>query len=84
MEDNLEDIPDGPHKYFIKQYLKDWPYPPLTQYKVGQSFNAELNGVLERCEVQVVDCSLVQVVFQVCIFSTACSYMFKLFLFGLF
>nr|XP_020441666.1 histone-lysine N-methyltransferase SETDB1-B-like isoform X2 [Monopterus albus] len=64
LDDVLEDVPDGSHKRFMKQYLKDWPYPHLTQYRPGQSFNAELNGVQQRCEVQVVDCSLMQVVFQ--------------------
>ncbi|XP_039977151.1 histone-lysine N-methyltransferase SETDB1-A isoform X2 [Xiphias gladius] len=64
LEDVLEDIPDSPHKGFMKQYLKDWPYPHLTQYRVGQSFNVELNGDQQKCEVQVVDCSLIQVVFQ--------------------
>ncbi|XP_070777246.1 histone-lysine N-methyltransferase SETDB1-B-like [Enoplosus armatus] len=64
LEDVLDDIPDSPHKFFMKQYLKDWPYPRLTQYRAGQSLNVELNGVQQRCEVQVVDCSLIQVVFQ--------------------
>lgn len=64
LEDVLDDIPQGPHKSFMKKYLKDWPYPHLTQYKVGQSINVELNGVQQRCDVQVVDCSLIQVVFQ--------------------
>ncbi|XP_026156152.1 histone-lysine N-methyltransferase SETDB1-B-like [Mastacembelus armatus] len=64
LEDVLEDIPDSPHKFFMKQYLNDWPYPHLTQYRVGQSFNVDLNGVQQRCEVQVVDCSLIKVVFQ--------------------
>lgn len=49
----------------MKEYLKMWPYPPQTQYKVGQVINSELNGIQERCEVQVVDCSLIQVLFQV-------------------
>ncbi|GAA6227261.1 histone-lysine N-methyltransferase SETDB1-B-like isoform X2 [Lates japonicus] len=64
LEDVLENIPDNHHKCFIKQYLKDWPYPHVTQYRVGQFLNAELNGVPQRCEVQVVDCSLIQVIFQ--------------------
>ncbi|XP_069032783.1 histone-lysine N-methyltransferase SETDB1-B-like [Embiotoca jacksoni] len=64
LENVLDDIVDGPHKTFMKQYLKDWPYPHLTQYRVGQTLNAELNEVQQRCEVQVVDCSLIQVVFQ--------------------
>lgn len=65
MDNAYDDIPDSPHKNFIKQYLKDWPYPHLTQYKVGQSFNAELGGVQQKCEVQIVDSSLIHVVFQV-------------------
>ncbi|XP_056256110.1 histone-lysine N-methyltransferase SETDB1-A [Seriola aureovittata] len=64
LEDVLEDLPDSFHKHFMKRYLKDWPYPHLTQYRAGQSLNVELTGVQQRCEVQVVDCSLIQVVFQ--------------------
>ncbi|XP_053190332.1 histone-lysine N-methyltransferase SETDB1-A-like [Scomber japonicus] len=64
LKDALDDIPDSPHKYFMKQYLKAWPSPHLCQGKVGQLLNVELNGVQQRCEVQVVDCSLIQVVFQ--------------------
>lgn len=63
----VDDIPDCPQKFFMKQYIKDWPYPHLTQYKAGQSLTAELNGVQQKCEVQVLDCSLILVVFQVCI-----------------
>ncbi|XP_070840695.1 histone-lysine N-methyltransferase SETDB1-B-like [Chaetodon trifascialis] len=64
LEDVVDDIPDSRHKSFMSRYLKDWPYPHLTQYKAGQSLNVELNGVQQRCEVQVVDSSLMQVVFQ--------------------
>ncbi|XP_070840694.1 histone-lysine N-methyltransferase SETDB1-B-like [Chaetodon trifascialis] len=64
LEDVVDDIPDSRHKFFMSRYLKDWPYPHLTQYKAGQSLNVELNGVQQRCEVQVVDSSLIQVVFQ--------------------
>ncbi|XP_076610748.1 histone-lysine N-methyltransferase SETDB1-B-like isoform X2 [Chaetodon auriga] len=64
LEDVLDDIPDSRHKSFMNQYLKDWPYPHLTQYKAGQSLNVELNGAQQRCEVQLVDSSLMQVVFQ--------------------
>ncbi|XP_071355737.1 histone-lysine N-methyltransferase SETDB1-B-like isoform X1 [Trachinotus anak] len=64
LEDVLEDVSDSSHKHFMKQYLKDWPYPHLTQYRAGQALNVELNGVQQRCEVQVVDSSLIQVVFQ--------------------
>ncbi|XP_054462225.1 histone-lysine N-methyltransferase SETDB1-A isoform X2 [Anoplopoma fimbria] len=64
LEDVVDDIPDGPHKSFMRQYLKDWPYPHLTQYRAGQSLNVELHGAQQRCEVQLIDCSLMQVVFQ--------------------
>ncbi|XP_029299848.1 histone-lysine N-methyltransferase SETDB1-A [Cottoperca gobio] len=64
LEEVTDDIPDSPHKSFMAQYLKDWPYPHLTQYKAGQSFNVQLNGAHQRCEVQVVDCSVMQIVFQ--------------------
>ncbi|XP_059206672.1 histone-lysine N-methyltransferase SETDB1-B-like isoform X2 [Centropristis striata] len=64
LEDVLDDIPDCPHKSFMRQYLKDWPYPHLTQYRAGQNLNIELNGAQQRCEVQLVDSSLIHVVFQ--------------------
>ncbi|XP_020788482.1 histone-lysine N-methyltransferase SETDB1-B-like [Boleophthalmus pectinirostris] len=60
----LEDVPESAHRIFMEQYLNDWPYPHLTQYRVGQNLNAELNGVQKRCEVLVVDGSLIQVVFH--------------------
>lgn len=63
--DPLDDIPDGTHKDFIRDYMKAWPYPPLSQYSVGRPVNIELNGVLKKCEVVQVDSSLIQVVFQV-------------------
>lgn len=64
----MDDIPDGPHKSFIRQYLRDWPYPHLTKYRVGQNLSAEYNGEQQRCEVHAVDCSLMQVIFQVSIY----------------
>ncbi|XP_035537295.1 histone-lysine N-methyltransferase SETDB1-A [Morone saxatilis] len=64
LENSLDDIRDSPHKCFMSRYLRDWPYPHLTQYSAGQSLNAELNGVQQRCEVQEVDSSLIHVVFQ--------------------
>lgn len=67
-ENMFDDIPDGLHKHFMKQYMKDWPYPHLTIYRVGQSLNAEYFGEQQRCEVQAIDCSLIQVVFQVGVF----------------
>lgn len=65
MEDILDDIPNTPHKSFLIKYLRDWPYPHLTHYSAGQIINVELNGVQQKCEVQVIDSSLMQVVFQV-------------------
>ncbi|XP_024154310.1 histone-lysine N-methyltransferase SETDB1-B isoform X2 [Oryzias melastigma] len=64
LEDVLDDVPDGAHRCFMKQYLRDWPYPRTFKYAPGQHFTVELNGVMQRCEVAAVDCSLVQVVFQ--------------------
>ncbi|XP_038135205.1 histone-lysine N-methyltransferase SETDB1-B-like [Cyprinodon tularosa] len=64
LEDVLDDVPDGPHKCFVRQYLKDWPYPHLNKYRAGQSFKVELNGVMQMCDVVAIDCSLMQVVFQ--------------------
>lgn len=63
----FDDIPGGLHKHFMKQYMKDWPYP-LINYIVGQNLNAEYLGEQQRCEVQATDCSLIQVVFQVGVF----------------
>lgn len=65
VEDVLQDIPESLHKHFIKRYLNDWPNPHLTYYKVGQTVNIELDGAQQKCKVQVVDCSLMQVIFQV-------------------
>ncbi|KAI9540106.1 hypothetical protein NQZ68_002040 [Dissostichus eleginoides] len=61
LTDPLDDIPDGSHKSFMRRYLKAWPYPPQTQYRVGQAINAELNGVIQRCTVQTIDSSLFKV-----------------------
>ncbi|CAJ1083282.1 histone-lysine N-methyltransferase SETDB1-B-like [Xyrichtys novacula] len=64
LKNSLNDLPDSPHKSFMTRYLKDWPYPHLTQYKAGQSINVELDDVQQKCEVLVVDSSLIQVIFQ--------------------
>lgn len=72
VEDVSESIPDGPHKCFMRRYLKDWPCPHLIHYTAGQTLNVELNGVQQKCEVQVVDSSLIQVVFQVSIKQCYC------------
>ncbi|XP_032408273.1 histone-lysine N-methyltransferase SETDB1-B-like [Xiphophorus hellerii] len=64
MADPLEDLIDGPHKCFMEQYLRSWPYPHLTHYKEGQTLKIELNGVHQKCQVESVDCSLMKVVFE--------------------
>lgn len=64
LDNVLDDILDETHRSFMEQYLKNWPYPHLTQYKVGQFLNALEDGVMQRCEVLSVDSSLMQVVFQ--------------------
>ncbi|XP_068603500.1 histone-lysine N-methyltransferase SETDB1-B-like isoform X2 [Brachionichthys hirsutus] len=63
-EDSLEDLPDGLHKTFMKKYMRDWPYPHLTHYSPGDDLNVDVNGVQQKCDVEVVDCSLMEVVFQ--------------------
>ncbi|XP_024152784.1 histone-lysine N-methyltransferase SETDB1-B [Oryzias melastigma] len=64
LDNVLDDLPSGIHKYFIAQYLKRWPYPHLTRYKVGQTITVDVNGVPEKCDVHSVDCSLILVVYQ--------------------
>ncbi|XP_013885928.1 histone-lysine N-methyltransferase SETDB1-A [Austrofundulus limnaeus] len=63
LEDPLDDIPDENHRSYMRGYLKSWPYPPLTQYKVGQMVKVHYNDALEKCEVLEIDCSLIRVVF---------------------
>ncbi|XP_037831740.1 histone-lysine N-methyltransferase SETDB1-A [Kryptolebias marmoratus] len=64
LEDALDDIPDENHRLYMREYLKAWPYPLVTQYKVGQTLNADYNGVQQKCEVLEVDNSLIYVVFK--------------------
>ncbi|XP_027892924.1 histone-lysine N-methyltransferase SETDB1-A-like isoform X1 [Xiphophorus couchianus] len=64
LDNPLDDIPDEIHRDFMKEYLKVWPYPPQTQYKVGQTIKADYEGVMQKCEVTAVDCSLVEVIFE--------------------
>ncbi|XP_023151347.2 histone-lysine N-methyltransferase SETDB1-A-like isoform X2 [Amphiprion ocellaris] len=64
LTDPLEDIKDESHRFFMQEYMKSWPYPPQTQYKIGQTISVERNGVQQKCEVLLLDCSLIQVVFQ--------------------
>lgn len=65
VKDPLEDIQDDRHRSFIKQYLKEWPYPPQSRYKEGQVLKVERQGTMQNCEVLLVDSSLIKVVFQV-------------------
>ncbi|XP_014910137.1 histone-lysine N-methyltransferase SETDB1-B-like isoform X1 [Poecilia latipinna] len=64
LDNPLDDIPDEIHRNFMKEYLEDWPYPPQTQYKVGQAIKADYKGVMQKCEIIAVDCSLVEVIFE--------------------
>lgn len=74
----MDDIQDDTHKNFLKEYIRSWPYPPQTQYKIGQIINAKLNGSQQRCEVLAVDCSLIQVAFEVSVCKPHCSNCFQL------
>ncbi|KAF7657459.1 hypothetical protein LDENG_00026560 [Lucifuga dentata] len=60
----LDDIPDMTHRNFMKEYIRNWPYPHISYYNVGQIVNADCNGEMKKCEVQVLDCSLIHVIFQ--------------------
>ncbi|XP_034456370.1 histone-lysine N-methyltransferase SETDB1-A isoform X3 [Hippoglossus hippoglossus] len=60
----LDDIPDATHKNFMKGYLNSWPNPLLTHYPQGEIVQAEHNGVQKKCEVVMVDSSLIHVLFQ--------------------
>ncbi|XP_008278763.1 histone-lysine N-methyltransferase SETDB1-B-like [Stegastes partitus] len=64
LPDPLDDIKDDNHRCFMKEYMRSWPYPPQTQYKVGQTTNAEFDGVQQKCEVVLLDSSLIEVVFK--------------------
>lgn len=64
LDNPLDDIPDENHREFMREYLRVWPYPPQTQYKVGQSLKAEYEGVMQKCEVVAVDSSLIEVIFE--------------------
>ena len=68
MKDVTEELTDGAHKAFMQEYLKVWPNPALAQYRVGQTLNVEFDGALRRCEVDEMDCSLIQISFKVSCF----------------
>ncbi|XP_034017084.1 histone-lysine N-methyltransferase SETDB1-A-like isoform X2 [Thalassophryne amazonica] len=63
-ENVVDDIPAGIHKTFMKSYLKDWPFPQVIHFRVGQTISVERNGAYRKCEVQQVDCLLVKICFQ--------------------
>ncbi|XP_077405630.1 histone-lysine N-methyltransferase SETDB1-B-like isoform X2 [Vanacampus margaritifer] len=62
LPDPTDDIQDDTHKRFMKQYINDWPYPHLTQYKPGQHAFVEFNSIQQKCKVEMVDSSLIMVV----------------------
>ncbi|XP_061886033.1 histone-lysine N-methyltransferase SETDB1-A isoform X1 [Entelurus aequoreus] len=64
LSEPVEDIQDKAHRSFMAQYLKDWPYPHLTQYKPGQTASVEFNDEYHKCKVELVDSSLIQVLFK--------------------
>ncbi|XP_034560543.1 histone-lysine N-methyltransferase SETDB1-A [Notolabrus celidotus] len=64
LKNPLDDIPDGAHKDFIKEYLETWPHPHQTSYMIGQILHAEYEDVQQKCEVVEIDCSVIWVVFQ--------------------
>lgn len=47
------------------EYIREWPFLPQIAYMVGEIIKAELNGAQQECVVEVVDCSLIQVLFLV-------------------
>nr|XP_057903051.1 histone-lysine N-methyltransferase SETDB1-B-like [Doryrhamphus excisus]XP_057903052.1 histone-lysine N-methyltransferase SETDB1-B-like [Doryrhamphus excisus] len=64
LPDPVDDIQDEAHQRFMQQYLRDWPYPHLTQYKPGQIASVEFNGDHHKCKVEMVDSSLIMVFFE--------------------
>ncbi|XP_028317198.1 histone-lysine N-methyltransferase SETDB1-B-like [Gouania willdenowi] len=63
LDDSLDDLMESTHKTFMAQYLQNWPYPHLTQYRTGQNLNVLVNEELQNCEVLNIDCSLMEVIF---------------------
>lgn len=63
LPDPLDDIREEEHKLFMKEYLQRMPYPPHTQFRVGQKIKVSRDGVLEACTVVLLDCSLMEVVY---------------------
>lgn len=61
----LEEIANEQHRRFMMEYIREWPFLPQIAYMVGEIINAELDGAQQKGVVQVVDCSLIQVLFLV-------------------
>lgn len=61
----LEEIANEQHRCFMMEYIREWPFLPQIAFMVGETINAELNGAQQKCVVEVVDCSLIQVLFLV-------------------
>lgn len=65
MANPLEEIANEQHRRFMMEYIREWPFLPQIAYMVGETINAELDGAQQKCVVEVVDCSLIQVLFLV-------------------
>lgn len=65
MANPLKEIANKRHRNFMKEYIREWPFLPQTDFMIGETVNAELNGVQQKCVVEAVDCSLIQVLFLV-------------------
>lgn len=63
LPDPLDDLRDEKHQNFMREYLERMPYPPHTQFRVGQKIKVERDGVFETCTVLLLDCSLMEVVY---------------------
>ncbi|XP_077446341.1 histone-lysine N-methyltransferase SETDB1-A isoform X2 [Stigmatopora argus] len=66
LENPMEDIANASHRKFVEEYLKVWPCPPIAHCKFGQCLNVELDGVQQKCMVQMLDGNLIQVLFVEC------------------
>lgn len=64
LADPLDDIRDEEHKNFMKEYLQRMPYPPHTQFRVGQKIKVLRDEALQPCTVLQLDCSLMEVVYE--------------------
>lgn len=63
--DPLDDIQNEMHKNFMRRYIEVWPHPPCIDVNVGETLNAELDGVQQQCKVLYIDQNLIKVLFTV-------------------